>query len=122
VTKAIADNIRLKRVYDEPAPDDGYRILTMRYWPRGIARSRVDEYITKTAPSKGLVHAFKHEGLAWEPYVDAYLGEMRAPEPQAEILRLAEKAKSRTITLMCGCEDESRCHRSLLRQLIIDAD
>lgn len=114
-------DVRIKRIYDEPSPEDGHRILTMRYWPRGIARSKVDEYVTKTAPSKGLVQAFKHEGLEWEPYVDAYLTEMQADPAQKEIARLAELAKSRTITLMCGCEDETYCHRSLLRQLIIDA-
>lgn len=121
MTAAVAANIRLKRIYDAPAPEDGHRVLSMRYWPRGIARSAVDEYTTKTAPSKELVHAFKHEGLAWDPYVKRYLTEMQSGAAQTEIARLAELAKSRTITLMCGCEDESRCHRSLLRQLIIDA-
>jgi uncharacterized protein YeaO (DUF488 family) len=114
-------DIRLKRIYDDPSPEDGYRILSMRYWPRGIARSKVDEYVTKTAPSKGLLHAYLHEGLGWAPYVDAYLSEMQSDEARAEIARLAELARSRTITLMCGCEDETRCHRSVLRQLIVDA-
>jgi uncharacterized protein YeaO (DUF488 family) len=121
VSTAVANNIRLKRVYDATLPEDGYRVLSMRFWPRGVAKTAVDEYTTKTAPSKELLHAFRNEGLAWEPYVAAYLSEMERDEARWEIARLAELAKSRTITLMCACVDEDRCHRSLLRQLVIDA-
>ncbi len=93
----------------------------MRYWPRGVPRSAVDEYTTKTAPSRELVHAFKHEGMNWEDYVPRYLEEMQSDGARQEIARLAEIAKSRTITLMCGCAVETHCHRSLLRQLIIES-
>jgi uncharacterized protein YeaO (DUF488 family) len=115
----LADNIRLKRVYDEPSPDDGRRILATRYWPRGVSKSAVDEYTTKVSPSRELLREFKHEGLSWEQYVPRYLGEMKEPEAVTEIERLAKLAESGRITLMCICEDEKRCHRSLLRDLIL---
>jgi uncharacterized protein YeaO (DUF488 family) len=118
---AIAANIRLKRIYDPPSEDDGHRVLSTRYWPRGISRSAVDEYTTKTAPSRALLREFKHEGLTWEDYVPRYLDEMQAEEAQSAIKELAAKAKSGTITLMCICPDENRCHRSLLRDLLIEA-
>ena len=121
VKSQIADNIRLKRIYDPPSEDDGYRVLSTRYWPRGVPKSRVDEYTRKTAPSRALLREFKHEGLTWEDYVPRYLDEMQAEEAQSAIGQLAEKAKSGRMTLMCICEDERRCHRSLLRQLIIEA-
>jgi uncharacterized protein YeaO (DUF488 family) len=120
-TTRIADNIRLKRIYDPPSEDDGHRVLSTRYWPRGISRSAVDEYTTKTAPSRALLREFKHEGLTWEDYVPRYLDEMQEEEAQSAIKELAAKAKSGTITLMCICPDENRCHRSLLRDLIIQA-
>lgn len=60
--RRLADNIRLKRVYDPPSPEDGRRILITRYWPRGVPRSAVDEYTTKVAPSRALLREFKHEG------------------------------------------------------------
>lgn len=113
-------DVRTKRIYDEPSSEDGYRILTMRYWPRGIARSKVDEYVTKTAPSRELLHEFLREGLPWEQYVPRYLEEMESEAALKEIARLKNMARSRTITIMCGCEDGRRCHRSLLRQLIVD--
>ena len=114
-------NVRLKRIYEPPSEDDGYRVLSTRYWPRGIPKSRVDEYTTKTAPSRELLREFKHEGLSWEDYVPRYLDEMRSEAAISVIQRLAAMAKSGSMTLMCICEDENRCHRSLLRDLIIEA-
>jgi uncharacterized protein YeaO (DUF488 family) len=122
VSKAtVARNIRLKRVYEPASPDDGLRVLATRYWPRGISRSAVDDYTTKVAPSRELLREFKHEGLSWEQYVPRYLEEMKTESAQSDIKRLADAARSGTITLMCICEDENRCHRSLLRDLIIQA-
>ncbi len=117
----IAENIRLKRIYEPASEEDGYRVLSTRYWPRGIPKSRVDEYTTKTAPSRALLREFKHEGLSWEDYVPRYLDEMRSEDAISAIERLATMAKSDRITLMCICEDENLCHRSLLRDLIIEA-
>jgi uncharacterized protein YeaO (DUF488 family) len=117
----VAANIRLKRIYDPPSDDDGHRVLSSRYWPRGVPKAAVDEYTTKTAPSRELLREFKHEGLSWEDYVHRYLQEMQAETAKSDITRLAEKAKSGRITLMCICPDENRCHRSLLRDLIIGA-
>ena len=117
----IADNVRLKRVYEPASPDDGYRVLSTRYWPRGVPRLACDEYIAKTAPSRELLREFKHEGLSWENYVPRYLDEMRGDDARSVIERLATIAKSGSMTLMCICEDENRCHRSLLRDLIIKA-
>lgn len=117
----VANNVRLKRVYEPASPDDGYRVLATRYWPRGVPKSAVDEYTTKTAPSRELLREFKHEGLTWEQYVPRYLEEMRAEAAIDDIRRLAAIAKSGSMTLMCICEDETRCHRSLLRDLIMEA-
>jgi uncharacterized protein YeaO (DUF488 family) len=117
----VAANIRLKRIYDPPSDDDGHRVLSSRYWPRGVPKAAVDEYTTKTAPSRGLLREFKHEGLSWEDYVPRYLEEMKADSAKSDIKRLAELAESDRITLMCICPDEDRCHRSLLRDLIIEA-
>ena len=106
-------NLRLKRIYDPPSGNDGLRVLSTRYWPRGVPKSAVDEYTTKTAPSRALLREFKHEGLSWEDYVPRYLEEMRSEDAQSAIGRLAAMAKSGRMTLMCVCEDENRCHRTL---------
>lgn len=111
-------NVRTKRIYDEPSPEDGRRILITRYWPRGVPRGAADEYNTKLAPSKELVQAFKHENLRWDDYVDRFHAEMEANAAREEIARMAELAQDDPVTLMCMCEDERRCHRSLVARLV----
>ena len=120
-TASVANNIRLKRVYEPASPDDGHRILATRYWARGVRKAAIDEFDTKVAPSRQLLREFKHEGLTWEGYVPRYLEEMTAEPAKSDINRLAQLAESGRITLMCICEDEARCHRSLLRELVIEA-
>jgi uncharacterized protein YeaO (DUF488 family) len=118
----VARNLRLKRIYDPPTADDGHRVLVTRYWPRGVPRTATDEYTTTLAPSRDLLRAFKHEDLPWEQYVPRYLEEMQSEAARSDIARLAALASERTITILCVCENETRCHRSLLRRLIAEED
>ena len=113
--------VRTKRVYDAASTDDGRRILITRYWPRGVLKSAADEYNTKVAPSRDLVRAFKHEGMAWDEYTQRVLAEIREEPARSEIRRLAEVARREPITLMCMCDNERFCHRSLVARLIVEA-
>ena len=113
--------VRTKSVYDPPAAGDGYRVLATRYWPRGVPRGAADEYVRALAPSEELLRSFKDGRIDWWTFRKRYLEEMKAAEPQAEVRRLAALAATRPLTLMCVCKEESRCHRSLLRELIAGA-
>ena len=114
-----ATNVRTKSVYNPAEPTDGRRVLTTQYWPRGIPKTAVDEYIRKLAPSRELLHAFKRGQIDWDAFRSRYLQEMESPEAQAQVCRLAEAARTEAITLMCACKDESECHRSLLRTWVL---
>lgn len=111
-----------KRIYDTPDPTDGHRVLATQYWPRGVARVSVNEYARILGPSRSLLHAFKNGDVGWAEFSERYLDEMGGEAQQAEIHRLAKLSRSETLTVMCVCPDESICHRSLLRQLIIAFD
>lgn len=114
--KPTETGIRTKRVYDPPDPSDGLRLLVMRYWPRGISKSRADEWDRRLAPSPNLLKAFRSGALTWEEYVTRYWDEV---DPQGEAVRaLVQRARTQTVTLLCSCEDESRCHRGLLRDVV----
>lgn len=111
--------------WDDPIdPTDGTRILITRYRPRGLAKSaeRWSEWLPDLGPSKELhAHAYGKRGVQidWNTYRTAYLREMLAQS--ATIAALAERVNAgETITLLCSsqCERESRCHRSLLKELI----
>jgi uncharacterized protein YeaO (DUF488 family) len=116
--------VRTKR-WNEPAEaDDGLRLLVCRYRPRGLPKDREtwDAWRPELAPSKEL-HAdyYGKRGLpiSWDVYRARYLREMLA-QKQAIADLARQVAQGQTITLLCSsaCLRESRCHRSLLKELI----
>jgi uncharacterized protein YeaO (DUF488 family) len=108
--------LRTKRVYDPPSPDDGYRLLIMRLWPRGVRRDAVDGWQKELAPSVELLRDFQAGRVEWREFARRYRAEIR---DRRELLDdLSRRAKRGAVTLLCGCKDESRCHRSLLKRLI----
>jgi uncharacterized protein YeaO (DUF488 family) len=116
--------IRTRRWNDPADPDDGQRILICRYRPRGLAKADEtwDVWMPNLGPSKGLhaaAYGKRSLALVWPAYRVAYLREMLAQ--REAITELAQRvAGGQTITLLCSssCERESRCHRSLLKELI----
>ncbi len=117
--------IKTKRWCDPKKKSDGYRLLICRYRPRALPKSEEtwDTWIKDLGPSKELHAAFygKHgqTPIGWEEYRRRYLEEMKGMEEIIDELA-ALVAEGKTITLLCSsaCEDETHCHRTLLRQLI----
>jgi uncharacterized protein YeaO (DUF488 family) len=117
--------LKTKR-WDEPAEaDDGVRILITRYRPRGVSKAAEtwDAWEPNLGPTAELLKAFKDGGggspAAWATYRRHYLTQMRGQAKR--IAELADKVRAgETVTLLCSssCLRESRCHRSLLRELI----
>ena len=110
--------LHTKSVYDPAETADGHRVLVTRYWPRGVPKAAMDEYVAVLAPTRELLHAFKDGAIDWEAFRQRYLEEMSAPAARAGIARLAQRAASEPVTLLCVCREESRCHRTLLRELV----
>jgi uncharacterized protein YeaO (DUF488 family) len=116
--------IKTKRWDDEREGDDGFRLLVTRYRPRGLPKAAEtwDAWEPNLGPSKELhAAAYGKAGLKfhWEDYRRRYLAEIRSQS--AKLDELARRvAAGETITLLCSsqCVRESRCHRSLLRELI----
>src|SRR5688500_11332371 len=111
--------------WDDPIEStDGTRILITRYRPRGLAKADETwtEWLPDPGPSNDLhAHAYgkRRVQIDWNTYRTAYLREMQ--QQTAAIAGLADRvANGETITLLCSsqCERESRCHRSLLKELI----
>ena len=119
---SAAERIRAKRVYETPDDTDGKRVLATRYWPRGIRKESVDDYLPVLAPSWQVLQSYRQGQLDWPRFRNQYLHEMQGQAPRAQIHRLAKTARSEVITVLCVCVDEDRCHRSLLRELIARFD
>ncbi|HXP23822.1 MAG TPA: DUF488 domain-containing protein [Candidatus Sulfotelmatobacter sp.] len=101
--------IRVKRVYEEPAKEDGYRILVDRLWPRGLTkeRARVDLWMKEIAPSDALRKWYGHEPERWPEFEKRYRAELaKKKELLAEIERLENKHGK--VTLLFGRKDEKQ--------------
>ncbi len=111
--------ILTKRVYDPQEPADGLRLLVMRYWPRGIAKTKVDRWDRGLAPSVELLRALRSGVIAWDEYTRRFLWEMQhRADAVAAINALLEQVRTETVTLLCWCKDPLHCHRTLLKQIV----
>ena len=116
----IAKHCRL-----HPEPEDGTRILVMRYWPRGVTRESFDTWMRELAPSEALLSWIRSQqdgsmdpDVVLATWKNAYAKEMAAHSDLIDDLRRRHEA-GETITLLCACHDPERCHRSVLRDLVL---
>ena len=106
------------------ARGEGLRIGVAHYVPRGVRREDwkkrgyFDLWLPLLAPSAGLVKEYLGGKIAWPVFARRYRMEMRKPECRQVIDFLAGLAQTVPYSIGCYCEDESRCHRSVLHQLI----
>lgn len=98
--------IRKKRVYSESSPEDGYRILVDRIWPRGVTKEKanLDEWMKEIAPSTELRKWFKHDEEKFEEFKKRYLIEIA---PKKDLLqKILEISKQKNVTLLFGAKNE----------------
>ena len=98
--------IRLKRAYEKPAPDDGLRVLVERLWPRGLSKEQaaVDLWMKDVAPSPELRRWFNHDPARWDEFQRRYRAELRQKKDVVEELR--QKCRGGTITFVYAARDE----------------
>lgn len=120
-------SIRVVRLGGPRAHDEGIRLGTVRRPPRGVPKAeygRLDYYdvwFPTLAPSAGLLTEGRNlatEPRAWRAFARKYKKEMAAPAPARALDLLAALSHRTNLSVGCYCEDESRCHRSILRQLL----
>jgi uncharacterized protein YeaO (DUF488 family) len=120
-TKGDSSRIRTKRVYEPPAPSDGVRVLVMRYWPRGIRREKVDVWLRELAPVIPLLRSYLDGAITWAQYQPRYRAGLRRPQAQTALAEVRRLARRGPVTLLCGCPDPRRCHRTLLQRHLLDS-
>lgn len=99
-------DVRIKRVYEAPAADDGKRILIDRLWPRGLTKekARIDLWLKDIAPSAALRGWFGHDPAKWPEFQKRYQQELDANK--VVVAQLLEVLKRQPITLVYGAKDE----------------
>jgi len=110
--------IKLKRVYENSAKEDGTRILVDRLWPRGLTKQKanVDLWLKEIAPSTELRKWFHHDPEKWKEFKKRYLMELKSKKEQIEVLE--KELKSGTVTLVYGAKDEEHNEALVLKELL----
>lgn len=122
MTKTFSANsksmIRIKRVYEQPDPADGVRVLADRLWPRGISRekAKLDDWMKEIAPSNDLRHWYSHDPSKWEEFKARYYQELKG-QPDG-IRSLREKASHGTLTLLYGSKEEKWNNAEALKEYL----
>lgn len=110
--------ISVKRAYEQPAPEDGYRILVDRLWPRGLTRDRlaIDEWLKDTAPSDRLRKAYHNGETTWAEFRKDYLAALT--RQRNELRRLVPIAQNGKLTLVFSAQDKARNNAVVLMQYL----
>jgi uncharacterized protein YeaO (DUF488 family) len=111
-------SVKVKRAYDRPSSDDGYRVLVDRLWPRGISKAdaKLDDWLKSIAPSDELRKWFHRDRSRWGEFRMRYLSELK---DHREVLRpLAKKAEKGRVTLVYSANDEEHNNAVVLKQYL----
>ncbi len=114
--------IQIKRVYNDPSDNDGFRILVDRIWPRGVSKedAKLDDWNKDLAPSTELREWFDHDPDRFEDFSKKYKKELENCTEDLQSLR--EKAKNKTVTLLYGAKDTEHNQAVVLKEVLDDLD
>ena len=121
-------SVRVVRLGSPRLPGEGTRIGTVRRPPRGVPKSEFakqnwyDVWFPNLAPSVETMKAGQSAATQaqWNAFVRKYKAEMAAPDAKHDLELLATLSHTADFSVGCYCQDENHCHRSLLRQLLIE--
>jgi uncharacterized protein YeaO (DUF488 family)/predicted ArsR family transcriptional regulator len=113
-------SVRVRRVYDEPAADDGKRVLVDRLWPRGMSKDRaqLDEWCKTVAPSSELRTWYHHEPERFEEFTRRYLDELGHPERADALAHLRELSGQGSLTLLTATKSTALSEAAVLADLL----
>ena len=111
-------SIALKRIYEAPSKDDGYRILVDRIWPRGVSKedAKLDEWEKEIAPSTELRKWFDHIPERYEDFRKKYFDELESKQEMVDKLKAIIKVKK--VTLLYGAKNEEMNQAVVLKEFL----
>lgn len=120
--------IRVVRLGSPREPGEGLRLGTVRRPPRGVpkaefaSRDYYDVWVPEMAPSEDLRKSGQaaEDEKDWRTFVKRYRAEMAQPERARLLDLLAALSRQTELAVGCFCPDEARCHRSVLRELLLE--
>lgn len=117
---AHTPTVQVRRIYDEPAPSDGTRVLVDRLWPRGMSKQRaaLSEWCKQVAPSPELREWYRHDPAKFDEFARRYRDELADPERAAAVERLRSLAGQGALTLLTASKRDDISEATVLRQVI----
>ncbi|MFB8443417.1 DUF488 domain-containing protein [Streptomyces niveus] len=117
--------VRVRRVYEPPGPDDGTRLLVDRLWPRGLSKTDAffDDWLKDAAPSAELRKWYGHDPGRYAAFADRYRAELAEPGSSAAdtLERLRTLAAEGTLTLLTATKDLEHSHPLVLAAEITES-
>jgi uncharacterized protein YeaO (DUF488 family) len=113
-------DIRVRRVYDDPAPADGARVLVDRIWPRGLRKdaARLDDWAKDVAPSTDLRTWYGHDPAKFTEFRRRYVAELKAPTAHAALDKLRALAANGPVTLLTATRETDISQAEVLAELL----
>lgn len=117
---AQAPDVRMRRIYDDPADDDGIRVLVDRRWPRGVSKERagLDEWCTAVAPSDALRKWYGHAPDRFEEFGSRYRKELEDPERASALRHLRVMSSHDRLTLLTATKNVDLSQAAVLVELL----
>lgn len=117
--------IKVKRIYDDKAEDDGVRVLVDRVWPRGISKenANLDEWLKNIGLTKELREWFNHDADKFEDFKKKYIKELENNDEQNEELKTLEgmvKDARKDVIILFGAKDEKHNQAVVLQSYLKD--
>jgi uncharacterized protein YeaO (DUF488 family) len=113
-------DVRLRRIYEPPAEDDGIRVLVDRLWPRGVskAQAEVDEWCAAVAPSTALRKWYGHAPGRFDEFAARYRNEFQQPERAAALAHLRALAADHPLTLLTATKQIEISQAAIIAELL----
>ena len=113
-------HVQVRRIYEEPTPDDGTRVLVDRIWPRGVSKERadLDEWCKQIAPSTELRKWYGHDPSRFDEFTRRYRDELDDPDRAAALAHLRELASRQMLTLLTATKHPDISEAAVLAKLV----
>ncbi|MDA4107486.1 DUF488 domain-containing protein [Mycolicibacterium holsaticum] len=113
-------SIQLARVYDDPAPDEGARVLVDRLWPRGMRKDdpRVGHWLPQVAPSTELRRWYSHKVERFDEFATRYAKELESGDAAAALNELRALTRKGPVVLVTASRDLDISQAAVLRKLL----
>lgn len=114
----VRNMLKVKRVYEAPSKEDGFRILVDRLWVRGLTKekAKVDLWLKDIAPSDALRKWYQHDPEKWPEFKRRYFSELKDKKEPLGLIQA--KAKKGTVTLLFGSKEEKINNAQALKEYL----